>query len=419
MRVWLIQDGEPLPGVDSGSRDWRCGILANALVERGHEVLWWASTFDHAAKRHRFHEPRTIIVKPGLEIRLLHGPGYASNKSPKRFLHQRLLGSAFAREAVSRPKPDLIYCSLPTLEFIDRATRYGKSNRVKVLIDVRDLWPDLYLTMVPSFLKSMAKICLEPEYRRAKRALKLATGIIAVSESYFEWALQLAGRLRRSSDAVFPLGYKRPDEVREDSNTMSEKPFWGSDTQGGGFIVAFVGSFGASYDLSTVVKAAHIIHKEYASQNIQFFLVGSGDQDSYLRAMADGTPNIVFTGWLDHQKLLSLLRSSSVGLCAYRDNALQSLPNKPFEYMSQGLPILSSLRGELASLVNEERIGLQYQPGNVDSLVQQILWLATHPVERQGMGHRSQRIFEERFDAEVIYPQLVKHLEDIVATGKE
>src|SRR5439155_20885162 len=107
MLVWIIQDGEPLPGIDTGNRDWRCGILAKTLVARVHQVLWWASTFDHVKKRHRFDQPFTAEVMPGLKIRVLHGPGYRENRSPRRLLHHRALAQSFAREAEDATRPDV------------------------------------------------------------------------------------------------------------------------------------------------------------------------------------------------------------------------------------------------------------------------------------------------------------------------
>ena len=81
--------------------------------------------------------------------------------------------------------------------------------------------------------------------------------------------------------------------------------------------------------------------------------------------------------------------------------------------MAAGLPLLSSLRGELEDLIRIEQIGLQYQAGKANSLVEQIRWLVTHPAEREDMGLRARRLFEERFSAEVIYPRLVEHLEKV------
>jgi glycosyltransferase involved in cell wall biosynthesis len=176
-------------------------------------------------------------------------------------------------------------------------------------------------------------------------------------------------------------------------------------------VVTFIGTFGASYDLETVIAAAKILTA--CDIPTQIVLAGHGDKATRLQALARGLDNVVFTGWLDQLSMLALLRLSAVGLAAYTNAALQSLPNKPFEYMSAGLPLLSSLQGELETLIRAECIGVQYQAGNVQSLADNIRWLAAHPVERTIMGERARQLLEKRFAAEVIYPQLAAHLQTI------
>src|SRR5215471_7213992 len=135
MRVWVIEIGEPLPTIDAGERDWRAAMLSKALATAGHTVTWWASTFHHGLKRHRFDRFTVVDVMPGLEIRCLHGPGYARNASPRRIAHHRTLARAFSREAAAIPKPDVIFCCLPTLELADEAVKYGERAGVPVVID--------------------------------------------------------------------------------------------------------------------------------------------------------------------------------------------------------------------------------------------------------------------------------------------
>jgi len=214
LRIWIIQDGEPLPGIDPGTRDWRCSILSKELLARGHQVLWWASTFDHAQKKFRRNKPCTIETETGMKFRLLHGPGYNSNKNPRRFLHQRAIGRAFAHEAVNFPVPDIIFCGLPLPELAEQAIIYGHKYDVPAIIDVRDQWPDIYLTMVPSSLQRFARLLLSTEFRRMERVFQSASAIVSISETYLNWALKYAGRARCSMDRVFALGHNAPNCIR-------------------------------------------------------------------------------------------------------------------------------------------------------------------------------------------------------------
>ena len=163
--------------------------------------------------------------------------------------------------------------------------------------------------------------------------------------------------------------------------------------------------------MKTVIEAARVIEQQ-GFPSVRFVIIGDGDMILKWRSQAQNISNVTFTGWVDRISVLAMLRISDIGIAPY-DNELISLPNKPFEYMAAGLPLLSSLRGELEDLIHNEQIGVQYQAGNKDSLVKQIRWLAAHPEERKAMGLRARKLYEEKFSADVIYPQLVRHLESI------
>ena len=416
MKVWIVQDGEPIPGVDENTRDWRAAMFAKALVARGHEVLWWASTFDHISKKHRFGQPRTVALMPGLNVRFLHGPGYRQNKSPSRLLHHRIVARSFAREALGVARPDVVFASLPTPELAEQAVAYGQGTGVPVLVDVRDLWPDHYLTLAPVRLRGLLRLMLFGEFRRVQRLLKNATGITAIARSFLDWGLANAGRPQREADGIFPMGYPAipvsQDQIGAKQAALAAQYGFRSDD----LIVTFIGTFISSFDIQTVLSVARTFDQA-GRRGVRFVLVGDGDNRRTLEELAQGVSNVTFSGWFDQVSIRAMLNLSSVGLAPYRDDASMSLPNKPFEYMAAGLPLLSSLPGELETLIQDEQIGLQYQAGDVQSLVEKIVWLSEHPSERVAMGQRASKLFEERFRADIIYPRLVAHLEQVAANA--
>lgn len=417
MRVWIIQDGEPIPGIDENTRDWRAAMLAKAFVARGHEVLWWASTFDHARKRHRFDAPRTVELQPGLTVRLLHGPGYSHNKSPKRFWHHRALAAAYARESASRPPPALLFCSIPTLELAEQSVIYGRKRHVPVVVDVRDAWPDHYLSMAPVPLRGLVRLLLFTEFRRAYRIFGNVTGISAISDVYLNWGLKYARRGRCPADGVFPMGYPvMAQSTVHGYNSLRDEFMARYGIDNSQLVLAFVGSFTTAFDLITVIEAARLLSRT-KKVNTKFVVVGEGDQRNKLLNQAAGLNNVIFTGWFDQASVSAILGLASVGLAPYCDDSVISLPNKPFEYMAAGLPLLSSLPGELERLIGQYQIGLHYRAGDVQSLVEKIVWLAEHPEERIAMGQRARKLFEEQFRADIIYPKLVDHLEKVATNA--
>lgn len=418
MQVWITQDGEPLPGIDAGTRAWRSGILAQSLVAQGHQVLWWASDFSHFTKHNRFSETRTIETMPNLRVRLLPGLGYVRNSSPKRILHHRMVANAFASEAKTLPRPDIIFTSLPTPELAEQAVLYGQRTQTPVIVDVRDLWPDHYLTRVPKALRRSFKLLLFGEFARVRRLLQGATGITSISQSFLNWGLQNAKRTKNAMDDVFPMGYPALSLSHSQLQDKQQDIIARYDLKLDNLIIVFVGSFNSIFDFHTVIEAIRILEQKQQIK-VQFVMVGNNHDSKELHAQALGLRQIIFTGWFDQVSIAALLSLASVGITPYSEgpSITGSLPNKLFEYMSSGLPILSSHQGDLETLIRDEQIGLHYQAGNVQSLVEKTIWLAEHPSERAEMGHRSQQLFNKRFRADIVYPQMVAHLENIANQG--
>jgi glycosyltransferase involved in cell wall biosynthesis len=412
MKVWIVAVAEPLPSIDGGFRPFRCSLLSDALISHGHRVVWWTSDFDHVRKVHRLGRTQSIEINNSFKLNLLHGPGYKSNISLSRVWHNFRVASVFESEADSeRIRPDVLFVCLPILELAERAAIYGQGHQVPVILDVRDQWPDLYLNAFPARFRSVARLALLTEFRRLKRILRKATAITAVSETYLTWALQSAGRERQDKDIVFPLGCSEQsadehDEIERKAQELSVKHGIRSDS----LVVTFVGTFGASYDLETVIHAARQLGH---LPEIQIVVAGDGDAGSKLRQIGQDLKNVIFTGWLDRTSISALLKLSSVGLAPYKNEAWQSLPNKPFEYWAASLPILSSLKGELAALIQKEQVGLQYKSGDVSSLVGAIRWFQVNEYSRRIMARRARKLFDERFSARMIYPKLVEYLEEV------
>ena len=129
MRIWLITIDEPLPIDGSNDRLHRSGILTNLLVSKGHEIVWWTSTFDHARKKQRFNIDTSIEINDCFNIRLLRSVNYKKNMSINRIINHYMLARKFSKLARLESRPDIILCSSPPIELSVVATRYGKERK--------------------------------------------------------------------------------------------------------------------------------------------------------------------------------------------------------------------------------------------------------------------------------------------------
>lgn len=407
LNIWLVTVGEPLPGYSTGDRLWRCGFLARLLADRGHMVTWWTSTFDHFNKRH-FEDTEVVReVGQNLRLRFLKGRAYARNVSISRLLNHRELGYRFTALANRARSPDVITVSYPPIELCEAVVAYGQREGIPVFADIRDLWPDEIVLRAPPWARGFARLLTWSLRQQAIEAVKKSSGLIAISDAYLRWGLKMAGRDMRATDQVIPLGYTgqvTPDQCPDD--VLDRLEVCGVDPEKR--IFWFCGTFVGNIDLKTVIDAARILSDRH---ELQFVLTGDGERAAEWRGYAGNQPNVVFTGWLGAGEIAGMSALAYAGLAAYKPCASMSLPNKLFEYMSAGLPVVSCLSGEAANIIEECDIGLSYLAGNADDLVEKVVRLAGDVNMRARQSASASALFEQKYSAQVVYKRYADFIE--------
>ncbi len=409
--------GEPLPTDGPGERLLRTGILADMLSWRGHDVLWWTSSFDHFAKHQRHDRDVFQVVGDRYRIHQLHANGYRKNVSISRLLNHYGLARKFRRHSVQEPRPEIILCSLPTLELCVEATRFGRKRGIPVVLDVRDLWPDIFLELVPSWARSASRIALSPLFHAAREACRDATAILGITPEIVAWGLNYAGRAPSEWDRDFPLGYSQVPPAAEETEQATQR-WHARGVIPEDFNLCFFGTIGRQFDLDTVIDAARKLKE--GARPFRFVICGNGDRLEYFKKMASGCPNVLFPGWVNRADIHALMRMSAAGLAPYRNKPdfLMSLPNKPLEYLSAGLPVVSSLQGSLKRLLEEHHCGMTYGEGAPDSLSDALVFLHDHREASIEMSRNARELFVKRFDAEKVYGEMIGHLERIAEASR-
>jgi glycosyltransferase involved in cell wall biosynthesis len=412
MRVWLLHVGEELP-VDGAVRRYRYGFLAEALVNAGHDVLRWAPTFRHLAKKQRYATDCRVSITPRYDIQFIQSPGYRRNIGLQRLRSYRILDRRLRKLAERETPPDLIVSAIPTLEWANAAVDLGRANGIPVVIDVRDVWPDVYLNALPAIARPAMRLFLAGQFRLAERACRYATAITAVSRSYLNWALKLAQREVGESDAVVPLGFE-PDPVPAAALTDRISMLRRRGIDPARPTCFFAGRFERSYDLATVIDAARRL-RDRGRNDVQFVLCGDGAQMATIQSRACQSGNVHLLGWVDPATMQAVASVSSIGMCAYASDATQSVPNKPFEYMAARVAVVSSLQGEMAELLDKYQCGLTYRADDSNSLANCLAMLLDNPALLERMRCNAFEAWTRHYKSGDIYAGFVKRLMNIPA----
>lgn len=414
LNVWLIKEGEALP-VDSNARLMRTGLLAQYLSEQGHEVTWWSSGFIHGKKEYYCKEYQEIKINSRETLVLLHSPiSYKRNVSPQRILYHQMLARQMKQKFKEKEKPDIIICSYPTIQFANVAVKYGQKNHVPVVIDVRDLWPDIFERVFPKRLKWLAHIGMIPLKMQVRNVFKRATAISGVVPHCVKWGINYIGREIRETDRFIYIGYQK--EKISDEAFDSNIRFW--QEQGitsNNWIICFFGTLSSnSLDLLTVIQAIKNISEKYPE--IRLVICGAGDAREQFMQEAQGSNNIVLPGWMGKEQMQSLMKISKCGLYCYKNTMdfTNAFGNKIIQYMSEGLPVLSSLQGFSKTYMMQNNMGLTYEEGNVEDCIHQLQKMYENETLRMTMAKQSLECFERDFDAKIVNQKFEDYIYDIL-----
>ncbi|WP_421947813.1 glycosyltransferase family 4 protein [Phaeodactylibacter xiamenensis] len=399
MNIWLISLFDPTP-LDEPIYP-RFISIANAAAAKGHFVTHFTSTFRHTTKTHRFDKSVSKKIYDRYTVHFTRSMGYTRNISLRRFLAHRNYAKRLVSEFPGRPKPNIIFISMPPLSTVYEVTKWAENQDIPVVIDVIDPWPDSFIKDVPNQIKSTVRIFLRSFYCRLKMALKRSTAVTAISNGYLDWANKF-----HDDDKPVELFY-----LAIDLNAIqSELQRYEHEKDDGPLRLIYAGSLASSYDIPTIIEAAKIIERKYPGQS-QFIITGKGPQLDIIISAQKQTKNLKYLGWLSKEELIHQYAIADVGLIQHKNSLTQTITYKFFNYMSAGLPLLNSLQSEMAELIKKEQLGLNNKEQDVDALVENIESYLKDPSLLHRHSANALAFTKKYGDMQVVYGRLIDFLE--------
>jgi len=236
-------------------------------------------------------------------------------------------------------------------------------RRKPFVFEVRDLWPELPRAMGvitnPMILAAMS--ALEwLSYRSATRCIGLSPGI----------ADGIARRgVPRARIAMIPNGCDVGLLALASSETESFRRANGIAQDQ--LLAVYCGTHGLANGLDAVIDAAIELQRR-GRDDIVLALIGRGHEKARLieRAEAAGLCNVRFVDPVSKTRLFAVLAEADLGmqiLKNIREFAYGTSPNKFFDYLSAGLPVLNNYPGWLAELIREHDVGFAIAPDSPEA----------------------------------------------------
>lgn len=268
------------------------------------------------------------------------------------------------------------------------------------VFEVRDLWPELPKEMGviknPVILGLMS--LLEwASYRSAHRCIGLSPGIVEGIKKRGVPADKIAMVPNGCDLSIFtqPREPWRPKGVAQED-----------------LMAIFTGTHGMANGLDAVLDVAMELQSR-GRNDIKLVLVGQGKLKPQLEAKAQEMQlnNVVFHPPVNKQKLAGLMASADVGMQVLANIPAfyyGTSPNKFFDYISAGLPVINNYPGWLAGMIEDSQCGFAVAPENPQAFANALEQAADNLETLIKMGASARQLAENQFDRQLLADKWVQ-----------
>ncbi len=379
-----------------GSAGIRSYAMAKHLVEQGHQVTMVCGSY--SGGHTGLDQPFTGGVRQGavdgidvIEFQL----NYSNTDG---FIKRTVLFLRFAMKSIGVAlfeKYDLLFATTTPLTAALPGVFARWLRRKPFVFEVRDLWPELPKEMGvitnPFILRAMG-ILEWIAYKSAHRLVGLSPGIV-------DGIARLGVPMNQI--AMIPNGCDL-SLFNSEGVVGCEKPWRPEGVHSNDLMAVFAGTHGIANGLDAVLDAAKVLKKKNRA-DIKIVLIGQGKLKAELvcRAEREQLNNIIFHQPVSKNKLAGLMASADVGLQVLANVPafyFGTSPNKFFDYIASGLPVLNNYPGWLAEMIDEHQCGISVPPENPEAFADTLISLADHRERLSPMGKASITLAEELFD---------------------
>lgn len=401
MKLLYIHQHFATPKGSGGIRSYQ---MARRMVARGHEVTMLcgrgtdgqtglSGPFERSVRRGRIDGIDVIEV----DLSYSNKDGFL--KRTMTFLSFMLRTSRF----VLTEKYDVLFATTTPLTVGVPGVLGRWLRRKPFVFEVRDLWPELPRAMGvirnPVILWAMG-VLEWTSYRSAQRLIGLSPGIV---EGIVHRGVP------RDRIAMIPNGCDRDifcDDVA---------PWQPEGVRDGDFVAIFAGAHGIANGLDAVLDAAVVLRRR-RREDVRIVLIGNGMKKPELmaRAQREALGNVIFLDPVRKTELVGLLKRANVGLQVLADIPAfydGTSPNKFFDYIAVGLPVLNNYPGWLAGLIQEADCGVAVPPGDPEAFADALEAFSDDRDGTRAQGDRARALAEARFPRDVLAEHWVECIE--------
>lgn len=401
MKILYVHQYFCTPQEPGGTRSY---WISRELVKRGHHVTLITST-------RKTHPEACRVQIDGIDVVYVQNPIYNNYMSAPRKIWAFV---AFIKNAIKTGKKekdvDLVFATSTPLTVGAIALWLKWSKKWKYVFEVRDLWPEFPVEigaitnkLVIWFLRKFEK-CI---YDGSEHVIALSPGMKA--------GVLKAGTPEGKVSMIPNMS--KPDRFFPHEPNMEIVKQFGIDLAK--FNVIHFGSMGRANGLEYIIEAAKKL-KEQGDNDIHFLFLGSGITEPKLKTLTEhyGLNNVSFLGNHNMDVLSEVVNCCDASITTFLNlPVLQTnSPNKLFDSLSAGKPIIVNSAGWTKDLVEQQDCGFFVDPENPGDLVEKLVLYKDKKDVLEKWGKNARRLSELVYDKDILSAQVADVLEEYGTT---
>lgn len=369
--------------------------IAQELLKNGHEVTIITTNPKGTKKR----EEKIIDDIKVIYLKQAYNQSMSIFQRLKSFLSFVWKSTI---EAKKHKKTDLVIATSTPLTVGITALYLKKYKQIPYVFEVRDLWPEVPIQMGAiknPFIKSATRWFEKKIYINAEHVIALSPGMRDGVLKY----------LPKEKTSMIP-NMSKVDKFwpRERNNDLIKELGLKKDT----FKIIHFGALGLANGAQMIIESARLLNED---KTIEFLFLGGGSQEAKLKSLCEKykLKNVLFLGNYPMKELSEIVNLSDVSMISFLDLPIlyTNSPNKLFDSLSAGKPIIVNSAGWTKKMVEEGNCGFYVNPNIPTELAELILDLKEKPQLIDEMGCNSRKLAETVYDKSILCHQFAQVIE--------
>lgn len=399
MRIIYLHQYFTTPSMSGGTRSYE---MARRFVRWGHEVHMVTSDRETASKNQGWRKTE----EAGIKVHWLSVPysNHMSYRERIQAFNKFAIGSA--RKAASLDG-DIIFATSTPLTIAFPAVYAAKRKKLPMVLEVRDLWPELPIAI--GAINGRFMITATQQLERF--AYKNSSQIVALSPGMRDGVIRTGYPSERVHVIPNSADLDLFDVPAEAGQAFRHKYEWLKDRP----LVVYTGTMGRINGVSYLTRLAAATQPQ--APEIRFLIVGGGQEESKVKDLARQlgvlNNNFFMMNHVSKQEVPTILSAATVATSLFIDlkEMQANSANKFFDALASGTPVAINYGGWQADMLKETGAGIVLDAHDIEQARDTLLQSLQQQEWVKWAGDKAKQLAEERFSRDKLAKQLENVLE--------